>query len=180
MGAQACSPDKRGSRPISRVLSWTVIPLGIASPQCSSNLPEPSAGHANGFLFGLAPSGVYHATHCCQARGALLPHPFTLTGLERLRRSTLCCTFRRLTPPRGYLALCPMEPGLSSPEVLTPQRRLSGQLRRQAYQRLGLPSIPAFDCLQARIPDLLAPPHQTSRHRCRLFDANAFGKQGIE
>ena len=32
-----------------------------------------------GFLFGLAPSGVYHATNCCQSRGALLPHPFTLT-----------------------------------------------------------------------------------------------------
>ncbi len=31
-------------------------------------------------LFGLAPGGVYLATTCCQARGALLPHPFTLTG----------------------------------------------------------------------------------------------------
>ncbi len=35
--------------------------------------------------------------------------------LRVLRRSTLCCTFRRLAPPRRYLALCPMEPGLSSP-----------------------------------------------------------------
>ena len=34
--------------------------------------------------------------------------------LRTLRRSTLCCTFRRLAPPRRYLALCPMEPGLSS------------------------------------------------------------------
>ena len=31
-----------------------------------------------------------------------------------MRRSTLCCTFRGLAPPRRYLALCPMEPGLSS------------------------------------------------------------------
>jgi len=30
------------------------------------------------------------------------------------RRSTLCCTFRRLSPPRRYLAHYPMEPGLSS------------------------------------------------------------------
>ena len=30
------------------------------------------------------------------------------------RRCIFCCTFRRLTPPRRYLALCPMEPGLSS------------------------------------------------------------------
>ena len=68
------------SWPISRVLSWTVIHLGHVSPHASSNLPESNAGRANGFLFGLAPSGVYLATDCYQLRGALLPHPFTLTG----------------------------------------------------------------------------------------------------
>ena len=31
------------------------------------------------------------------------------------RRFAFCCTFRRLTPPRRYLAPCPVEPGLSSP-----------------------------------------------------------------
>ena len=31
------------------------------------------------------------------------------------RRFALCCTFRRLSPPRSYLAFYPMEPGLSSP-----------------------------------------------------------------
>lgn len=31
-----------------------------------------------------------------------------------VRRFALCCTGRRLTPPRCYLALCPVEPGLSS------------------------------------------------------------------
>ena len=30
-------------------------------------------------LFGLAPNGVYRAAHRCRWRGALLPHPFTLT-----------------------------------------------------------------------------------------------------
>lgn len=69
----------KGSWPISRVLSWATIPLGCTSPYTSSNLPESNAGHANGLLFGLAPSGVYHATNCYQLRGALLPHPFTLT-----------------------------------------------------------------------------------------------------
>jgi len=75
------SPDKSidRSRPVSRVLSWTVIHLGSASPLTSSDLPEPDAGRTNGFLFGLAPSGVYHAAACYQLRGALLPHPFTLT-----------------------------------------------------------------------------------------------------
>ena len=39
-------------------------------------------------------------------------HPYRQT--EVCRRSTLCCTCRRLSPPRRYLAPCPMEPGLSS------------------------------------------------------------------
>ncbi len=54
-----------------------------------------------------------------------------------LRRFTFCCTFRGFTPPRRYLALYPVEPGLSSPMhqtalkrtvQLTP-KRLSGRLR---------------------------------------------------
>ena len=49
-------------RSISRVLSWTVIHLGLTSPSASSNLPGSSAGHAIGSLFGLAPGGVYPAT----------------------------------------------------------------------------------------------------------------------
>jgi hypothetical protein len=53
--------NKKMSQPVSRVLSWTVIHLGPASPRASSNLPESGAGHANGFLFGLAPGGVYPA-----------------------------------------------------------------------------------------------------------------------
>ena len=35
------------------------------------------------------------------------------------RRSTLCCTCRRFTPPRRYLAPCPTKPGLSSPVSIT-------------------------------------------------------------
>ncbi len=89
-----------------------VIPLGVQSLIRSSDLPESSTGRTSGFLFGLASGGVYHAVNCYQTRGALLPHPFTLTS--RMRRSTLCCTFRRLSPPRRYLAPCPMKPGLSS------------------------------------------------------------------
>ena len=52
-----------------------------------------------------------------RARGALLPHPFTLAKPQRKLdgwRSALCCTCRRLAPPRDYLAPCPVEPGLSS------------------------------------------------------------------
>lgn len=79
--------EKKGkSRSVSRVLSRTVIPLRQPSLAASSNLPGSSAGHANGSLFGLAPSGVYLATNCYQPRGALLPHLFTLTGACALRR----------------------------------------------------------------------------------------------
>ena len=40
-------------------------------------------------------------------------HPY-LCSRTNHRRSSLCCTFRRLPPPRRYLALYPLEPGLSS------------------------------------------------------------------
>ena len=108
--------EKKKSSPISRVLSWTVIHLGSASPQTSSNLPESSAGHAIGFLFGLAPGGVYHRRGLLPATRCALTAPFhPYRRPKALRRSAFCCTFRRLTPPRRYLAPCPAEPGLSSP-----------------------------------------------------------------
>jgi len=118
---------KLASSPISRVLSWTVIHLEPASPQASSNLPESSAGHAIGFLFGLAPGGVYHRRELLPATRCALTAPFhPYRHPKVLRRSAFCCTFRRLTPPRRYLAPCPAEPGLSSPGIF--RRRLSGEL----------------------------------------------------
>ena len=79
----------------------------------TTNWAPPSAGLPyDEFLFGLTPSGVYHAAHCYQLRGVLLPHLFTLTLTGRY---IFCGTFRRLTPPRRYLALYPMgASGLSS------------------------------------------------------------------
>ncbi len=73
---------KRASQPVSRVLSRTIIHLRPASPRTCSGLPESGASYTMGFLFGLAPGGVYLATDCYQPRGALLPHHFTLTGLS--------------------------------------------------------------------------------------------------
>ena len=75
-------PGKSGSRPISRVLSRTIIHLGLPSPAASSDLPESATGRGIAFLFGLAPGGVYLAAACCHLRGALLPHHFTLTGQD--------------------------------------------------------------------------------------------------
>src|SRR5262249_39641278 len=54
---------------------------------------------------------------CYQSRGELLPHLFTLARSEDRRRCVFCGTFRRATfgsTPRRYLAVRPLEPGLSS------------------------------------------------------------------
>ncbi len=67
---------KKVSRPISRVLSRTVIHLGSVSPQTSSGLPESTAGHGIGFLFGLAPSGVYHRHELLPVARCALTTPF--------------------------------------------------------------------------------------------------------
>ncbi len=67
------------SRPVSRVLSRTVIHLGLTSPSASSNLPEPDAGRAIRFLFGLAPGGVYPAvpvaSHAVRSYRTISPLP---------------------------------------------------------------------------------------------------------
>ena len=43
---------------------------------------------------------------CYQARGGLLPHPFTLTSCRSGRRSALCGTFPRLAPGGCYPPPC--------------------------------------------------------------------------
>ncbi len=118
--SQLASRNEKVDRSISRVLSWTVIHLGLASPQTSSNLPGSSAGHAIGSLFGLAPGGVYPAT--AVASGAVRSYrtfsPLPVPSRGGNRRYLLCGTSRSHTvtsvAPRRYLAPCPVEPGLSS------------------------------------------------------------------
>jgi len=53
---------KKVSWPISRVLSWTVIHLGIQLLICSSSLPDDNTSRANVILFGLAPGGGYRVS----------------------------------------------------------------------------------------------------------------------
>ncbi len=130
------------SQPVSRVLSRTVIHLGQASPPASSDLPGPGAGHTRGSLCGLAPGGVYPATDVTvravrsyrtfsplpstYPRSALRPGTWALNR-PRVdgRRYIFCGTFRRLAPPRRYLAPCPVEPGLSSPAGATARLTLA-------------------------------------------------------
>jgi len=114
-GGAAAPPLHKKSRPVSRVLSWTVIHLGYASPHTSCDLPGDNAGRANAPLFGLAPDGVYPATDVAtsavRSYHTISPLP---TDPKIRRRYIFCGTFHRLTPPRCYLASRPVEPGLSS------------------------------------------------------------------
>ncbi len=68
-------------------------------------------------LFGLAPGGVYKASAVTGGTGELLPHPFTLTRQPSAWRFPFCCTFLPVAGTGCYPALCPVEPGLSSPHV---------------------------------------------------------------
>ena len=156
---------KKRSQPISRVLSWAIIHLGCASPRTSSDLPGSHVWATRAAqirrpvppapLFGLAPGGVCRAAECCHRRGALLPHPFTLTGplCRGLRRFAFCCTFRGLAPPRRYLAPCPGSPDFpprlrAAIAWLTPARMVraghAGSKGKLAFVRSGRPSNRGF------------------------------------
>ena len=87
-----------GSRSISRVLSWTTIPLGMLLPACSSSLPGSNASHAMRFPIWPCFRWGLPCRPCYHVRGELLPRRFTLAvpGFPGLGRSILCCTFRHL------------------------------------------------------------------------------------
>ena len=112
----------------------------------TASLKRPTRGHARAArrgtkplapLFGLAPGGVYPAADV--AAGAVRSYR-TISPLPTrrggFRRCLFCGTFRRLTPPRRYLAPCPAEPGLSSPRAAwAGGRRLSGRLPKISITR---------------------------------------------
>jgi hypothetical protein len=123
-GASGGRSLRKRSRPISRVLSRTIIHLRYASPRTSSDLPGSTCGpHARPHpkmkppapLFGLAPGGVCRATECCHRRGALLPHPFTLTA-PFAGGLAVCFLlhFPWARAPQALPGAVPWEPGLSS------------------------------------------------------------------
>lgn len=133
-------------RPISRVLSVltyesayqhrTVIPLGVQSPTRSSSLPAARRlatslrdGSSLAAYLALLRLGFTEPPSLPKARWALTPpfHPYRYIGRPMKRRFAFCCTVRRmkLTPhaPRRYLAVYPVEPGLSSVPELSPRHR---------------------------------------------------------
>ena len=111
---------------ISRVLSWTIIHLGDKLLCRSSNLPELWTGHPlSSYLVLLR---VEFTLLHVVTNGTVCSY-HTLSPLPFSRRSALCCTGRRLTPPGRYPALCPEKLGLSSPAVFRRlQPRLSDRL----------------------------------------------------
>ena len=128
----ACArPGKGVSRPVSRVLygpdrdpAVAAIPLGRPLPAASSNQPgRRASGQACGASAAVAPirSCSRWGLPCRprrRVRGALLPHPFTLTAGQTRRRSAFCGTFPRAeAPPDVIRHRVPMEPGLSSPAL---------------------------------------------------------------
>ena len=140
--------QKWRSRPISRVLSWTVIPLGAASLMRSSNLPGDTAGSGMVSLFGLAPGGVCRAGllpdsrcaltapfHPCHAR---LATPFG--GLSLLHFPSACAAQALPgTVPCGartFLGTLATEVGLDDATAWpTPPRALSHASRRSGPPR---------------------------------------------
>jgi len=105
-------PLKVDSQPVSRVLSRIIIHLDWKSPSSLKRPTRKRRGPRHSFPIWSCSEWGLPCHFCYQKRGALLPHPFTLTS--RSWRFAFCCTGRGLTPPRRYLALCPVEPGLSS------------------------------------------------------------------
>lgn len=130
----------RRSRPISRVLSWAVIPLGAASPQRSSNLPGSNAGRAKGSLFGLAPGGVCRTGLLPDSRCALTApfHPCRPSGEDVggifLLHFPSACAAQALP---GTLP-CGARTFLGIPEGMT---RLPGRLRQGAFYRIPCPRM---------------------------------------
>ena len=92
MGGNVASEGYRrlGSRSISRVLSWTAIPLGVLLPARSSSLPGSSASHAHASLFGLAPDGVCRAVRVTTAAVSSYLAVSPLPALAWTRTSAVC------------------------------------------------------------------------------------------
>ena len=122
---KAKSADKPGSV-VDSHSSRAYVTAGLKQPTRERRKGPPYAP-----LFGLAPSGVYLAAACCHLRGALLPHPFTLTVYRFPARGGLLSVALSVgsRPPGITWHSSLAEPGLSSPPSFPIARRLPGRLR---------------------------------------------------
>ena len=140
MRQMACKP---GSVP--RVSGWMAIHLGRPLPDASRDRPGRQRGNAprRHRCRRTAPtwSCSWWGLPCrfrCRSRGALLPHPFTLTSRHRdaERGGLLSVALSLGSPPpdviRHHISV---EPGLSSPWF--PRERPSGHLARTHPNPIG-------------------------------------------
>ena len=121
------STDKPGSV-VDNHSSGTNVTACLKQPTCSQR----GSRHLETYLV-LLRVGFTLPLLLPTARCALTApfHPYLYSRTNH-RRSALCGTFRRLPPPRRYLALYPLEPGLSS--GLPPSKRM--RISENSEQRL--------------------------------------------
>jgi hypothetical protein len=120
-GGPRWSSRKPSSVPGTRVPGM-VICLGWPSPATSSSLPAAcpvGVGHTSPLIWPCSDWGL-PCHRRCRRRGGLLPHRFTLTQRLPGGRSVFCGPVRRLSAPRRYLAVYPVELGLSSRRRMAP------------------------------------------------------------
>jgi hypothetical protein len=139
-----------GSRPVSRVLSGTVIHLGRTSPYASSDLPGARAGRAPQPKGCMPPYLVllrvgFTLPRCCRQRGALLPHHFTLTSRRGGIGGIFSVALSVDSRPPGVT----WHPALRSPDFPPSPRTASATVRptpsREVY-RGGAPALPGRGC----------------------------------
>ncbi len=112
---------------------------------------------------------------CRSVAGLAVRSYRTISPLPRIPKDrsavSFCCTFRRLAPPRGYLAPCPVEPGLSSASASTemdmddatawptPPRALSHQSATTSPRRCPGSALcaPMAACRRVELARLLLP-----------------------
>jgi len=138
-GRGAASSMKRWSRPVSRVLYVLRRDSHSSRPGVAAWLQQPTREQRGpryrSPIWSCSEWGLPcrtalapYAVRSCRTLSPL-PVPELPEGSQGHRRSALCCTGRQLTLPRSYLALCPVEPGLSSMRLRA--TRLSGRLHRE-------------------------------------------------
>jgi len=133
LAAPGVNSWKRWSRPVSRVLyvlrrdshsSRPDVAVWLQQPTREQRGPRYRSPIWSCSEWGL-PCRTALAPYAVRSYRTLSPLP--RTSEDAVRRSALCCTGRQLTLPRSYLALCPVEPGLSSMHLRA--TRLPGRLR---------------------------------------------------
>ena len=117
---------RRSERPesaISRVLSRAIIHLRRLSPAACSNLPGSPLGTGGGTAnrpvlpYLVLLRAGFTVPRAVTSRAVRSYRTFSPLPDPTARRYIFCGTFHGLAPPRGYLALCPKEPGLSSVDL---------------------------------------------------------------